>query len=71
MRNKLFITDLEGKQIEVTDLSKAIDQADFGRDAKHVDAELKMQDFDVRINKYWQHLYDQLIIIKNNLNKNS
>lgn len=54
----MFITDLNGLQITVTDLPAAIKQADNFRHFKHEDRE--MQKMDADLNAYWQDVFNKL-----------
>lgn len=66
------ITDLNGKIIHITDLTKALAQADNFRKYKHIGNE-KIS-FDKERKKYWQDIYKKLKIKEHerkNLNNNS
>lgn len=55
----MFIIDNEGKQIEITDLQKAIEQADDFRDYKfHL---REMENFEKRQHEYWNDVYLKLL----------
>lgn len=54
------ITDLNGKIIHITDLDKALAQADNFRKYKHIDKE--NIPFDKERKKYWQDIYKKLKI---------
>jgi hypothetical protein len=56
------IIDFNGYPIEVTDLNKAIEQAEEYKDYQHTDP--SFADFDKRQKAYWKDLYEKLIIIK-------
>ena len=58
----MIITDLNGAPIEVTDLDKALAQADSFRDYKHTDNTHKA--LDKRLKTYWQDLYIKLKQLK-------
>ena len=58
----MIITDLNGTPIEVTDLDKALAQADSFRDYKHTDNTHKA--LDKRLKAYWQDLYIKLKQLK-------
>lgn len=53
------IIDLEGKEIKVTDLDKAIEQADTFRNMGD-----EADEFEKERKAYWQDLYDKLIKLK-------
>lgn len=66
------ITDLNGKIIHITDLTKALAQADNFRKYKHIGNE--KNSFDKERKKYWQDIYKKLKIKEHerkNLNNNS
>jgi len=58
----MIITDLNGVPIEVTDLDKALAQADSFRRDKHTDNTHKA--LDKRLKAYWQGLYIKLKQLK-------
>ena len=58
----MIITDLNGVPIEVTDLDKALAQADSFRWYKHTDNTHKA--LDKRLKAYWQDLYIKLKQLK-------
>ena len=58
----MIITDLNGVPIEVTDLDKALVQADSFRGYKHTDNTHKT--LDKRLKAYWQDLYIKLKQLK-------
>ena len=58
----MIITDLNGVPIEVTDLDKALAQADSFRRYKHTDNTHKA--LDKRLKVYWQDLYIKLKQLK-------
>ena len=57
------IKDLHGKSIEITDLEKAIKQAEIFKDYSHEDK--SYADFDKRQKAYWTDIYIKLLQIKN------
>lgn len=58
----MYIKDLNGCLIQVTDLDAAIAQADEYRHARHEDK--RFRKLDDRLNQYWQHIYEELQILK-------
>lgn len=56
------ITNINGSLIEVTDLDKAIKQADNFRKMRHEDK--RYASLNVQLNRYWQHIYDELLKLK-------
>lgn len=58
------ITDLNGLDIKVTDLEKAIDQADYFKDAHHIPP----VDSDKQRQEYWTDIYNKLLMLKNTIN---
>ena len=62
------ITDLNGYEIEVTDLKEAIRIAKRYTRYKHEDK--SFSDFDKRQNAYWTDIHDKLTAIKEQLNSN-
>lgn len=56
------IKDLHGRSIEVTDLEKAIQQADNLKDYEHEDT--SFADFDARQKAYWTDVYNKLLLLK-------
>ena len=58
----MIITDLNGAPIEVTDLDKALAQADSFRGYKNTDNTHKT--LDKRLKAYWQDLYIKLKQLK-------
>ncbi|MBN9285545.1 MULTISPECIES: 3-isopropylmalate dehydratase [unclassified Flavobacterium] len=58
------ITDLNGLEIKVTDLEKAIDQADYFKDAHHIPP----VDSDKQRQEYWTDIYNKLLMLKNTIN---
>jgi len=57
------IIDLNGKEIEVTDLKLAILQADDYRHYRHIDKAFTA--FDKKQSKYWEDIYLKLLILEN------
>lgn len=55
------IEDKNGKNIRVTNLTQAIEQADYFRNFAHTDK--IFEKFDKERQAYWQDLYDKLIKI--------
>tara|TARA_R110002049_G_scaffold80931_1_gene205782 strand:+ start:1585 stop:1779 length:195 start_codon:yes stop_codon:yes gene_type:complete len=62
------ITDLNGYEIEVTDLKEAIRIAKRNTGYSHEDK--SFSDFDKRQNAYWMDIYEKLKAIKKRLNNN-
>lgn len=58
------ITDLNGFEIIVTDLEKAIEQADNFKDLQH-DPPVP---YDKERQKYWNDIYEKLLDLKTKLN---
>lgn len=59
------ITDLNGYQIEVTDLDKAIQIIVEYKEYRHKDK--SFSEFDKRQNAYWKDMYEKLTAIKEQL----
>jgi hypothetical protein len=59
----MHVFDLDGKQVTVTDLEKAIEQASEFKQFRHEDASFK--ELDDRLNAYWSDLHDKLLALKN------
>lgn len=57
------ITDLNGCEIEVTDLDKAIEQTEFFKDCSHVPP---VPSDKIR-QQYWGDMYEKLIALKERL----
>ncbi|WET69051.1 3-isopropylmalate dehydratase [Sphingobacterium sp.] len=57
-------TDLNGLEITVTDLDKAIEQADNFKDLQHNPP----VPYDKEIQKYWTDIYNKLLDLKSKLN---
>lgn len=62
----MYINDIEGNLLEVTDLDQAIRQADTYRKYKHLDNAFNENN---RAQNYWQDLYEKLTQIKRKNNK--
>ena len=62
------ITDLNGYEIEVTDLKEAICIAKRNTGYSHEDK--SFSDFDKRQNAYWTDIHKKLTAIKEQLNNN-
>lgn len=60
------VTDLNGYQIEVTDLKEAISITKRYTQYSHEDK--KYTDFDKRQNAYWTDMYEKLTAIKARVN---
>lgn len=58
------ITDLNGFEITVTDLDKAIEQAELFKDMHHVPP----VPYDKVRQKYWTDIYKKLLELKSKLN---
>lgn len=59
------ITDINGLEIEVTDLDGAIQQAGQFRELRHTDRRLAA--FDREREAYWTDLHEKLIILRDQL----
>jgi hypothetical protein len=59
----MHIVDMEGQVIHVTDLDAAIRQADIFRQYRHTDE--KYHKLDNTLAAYWNHIYEQLVQLKN------
>ena len=64
---ELVIIDLNGKRIEITDIDKAIAQADNFRHMTHTDPQYK--ELDKELNTYWEDIYTKLIARKEENNE--
>jgi hypothetical protein len=62
---EFYITDLNGEKIKVTDLEKALAEADEYRHYRHTNKKYKV--FDESRQAYWQDLYEKLKELKNKL----
>ncbi len=62
------ITDIDGKQIEVTDLKLAIAQADSFRQYSHKDPAYRKQDHHLKA--YWQDFYEKLLLLQSSADGN-
>lgn len=63
------IKDLHGKSIEVTDLEKALKQAENFKGYSQKDK--SFAEFDRKQKAYWTNIYDKLLLLKKNQNKHS
>lgn len=61
------ITDLNGCQIEVTDLDEAIEQAYYFKDCHHVPP----VPYDIIRQVYWRNIYEKLLKLKSKENEQS
>jgi hypothetical protein len=59
------IIDLNGQEIEVTDLALAIMQADDNCHYRHSDPAFAIHD--ERLNKYWEDFYQKLLLLQEGL----
>lgn len=59
------IVDLNGCEIEVTDLDKAIEQAEYFKDAHHIPP----VESDKPRQLYWRDIYEKLLNLKSTQNK--
>lgn len=59
----MYINDINGERIEVTDLEKAISQASMFSSMKHEDAKFNKRDNELRI--YWEDILVKLNELKN------
>lgn len=62
-----YITDLNGLRKEVTDLDKAIEQAEYFKDAHHVPS----VESDKERQAYWRDIYEKLLQLKSKENEQS
>ncbi|MGN7706882.1 hypothetical protein [Chryseobacterium sp. 22543] len=65
----MTITDLNGHSIEVTNLTKAINQAKTFKGFQHKDK--IFSDFDKRNKAYWTDIYNKLMEIRKQLQNTS
>lgn len=63
------IKDLHGKSIEITDLEKALKQAENFKGYSHKDK--TFAEFDRKQKTYWTDIYDKLLLLKKNQNEHS
>lgn len=63
------ITDLNGFQIEVTNLDEAIKVTERYKKYEHLDK--GFSELDKRLNKYWTDMYEKLLKIKEKQNEQS
>lgn len=61
------ITDLKGCQLKVTDLDKAIEQAEYFKDCHHVPP----VESDKERQAYWRDIYEKLLQLKSKDNEQS
>ena len=57
------IEDKNGKNLTVTNLTQAIEQADYFRNFAHTDK--LFEKFDKKRQAYWQDMYEKLVAISN------
>lgn len=62
-----YITDVKGCRIEVTDLDKAIEQAEYFKDAHHIPP----VESDKERQAYWRDIYEKLLQLKSEENEQS
>lgn len=62
-----YITDVNGLRKEVTDLDKAIEQAEYFKDAHHVPP----VESDKERQAYWRDIYEKLLQLKSKENEQS
>jgi hypothetical protein len=62
----MYIIDIHGKQIEVTDLAEAIKQAAMFAGMRHENKAFKKMDEDLKI--YWRDIFMKLQNLKSGLN---
>ncbi|MDX6182370.1 hypothetical protein SGQ44_08110 [Flavobacterium sp. Fl-77] len=58
----MYVTDLNGYLIEITDLKEAIKMAQEYKEYRHEDK--NFSEFDKRQKAYWQDMYEKLTAIK-------
>ncbi|MDC7217791.1 MAG: hypothetical protein PQJ28_02075 [Spirochaetales bacterium] len=63
------VTDLNGYEIEVTDLDEAIRKTGAYKEYRHEDK--GFEDFDRRQQAYWTDMYDKLVAIRGQENETS
>lgn len=61
----MFITDLEGNQLEVTDLPRAIAQAEDFVSFCHIETSPAIEAADLKRSQYWQDVLDKLKKLQN------
>lgn len=61
----MYITDLNGKQIEVTDLADAIKQAQAFKQYSHED--FGFSELDEQLSIYWADMHGKLLKLQSNL----
>jgi hypothetical protein len=57
------IEDKNGENVEVANLTQAIEQADYFRNFAHSDK--LFEKFDKKRQAYWQDMYEKLVVISN------
>ncbi|OXA69092.1 hypothetical protein B0A67_20245 [Flavobacterium aquidurense] len=57
------IEDKNGENVEVANLTQAIEQADYFRNFAHADK--LFEKFDKKRQAYWQDMYEKLVAISN------
>lgn len=63
----MYITDLLGKKKEVTDLDKAIDQAECFANINPGESDFFVdKEKNIRLSDYWKDVYQKLLNLKNN-----
>lgn len=62
----MTVTDLYGKELFITDLQKAINQAEKFKEYRHADN--TYQNIDKERSAYWSDLYNKLCELKNQIN---
>ena len=63
----MYITDINGAQLEVTDLEGAIVQATIYTDYRHMDSTPAQRNFDRKVNAYWADLRIKLDALKKSI----
>lgn len=61
MNTKLIILDLYGKAITVTDLDRAVEQAEMFMCMEHENATVEQQAADRERKQYWSDIYEKLL----------
>lgn len=61
----LYVQDLNGQQIEVTDLDQAIKQTSWFKEYSHKDK--SFEEFDRKQKTYWTDMYEKLVALKERL----
>ena len=65
----MYVLDLDGKAVKVTDLAGAIEQAGQFKGYKHEDP--AFAGLDQRLNAYWHDLYEKLLQLQMTLSGTS